>query len=90
MHNANSLTTICHISRTNIPHVIFVVKKVILHVIVTLKHKTIIFQDLHSPIINSDHHCITSIRPQGDYQVLVAHLAYIGITIINLVPLITA
>ena len=66
MHNTDSLTTILHISRTNVQHAIFAVRKVILHVIVTLKRKTIIFQDLHSPSINYNHHCITSIRPQGE------------------------
>ena len=73
MHNADSLTTILHISRTNVQHAIFAARKGISHVIVTLKRRTIIFQDLHSPSINHNHHCITSIRPQGDHQVLVAH-----------------
>ena len=58
MHNANSLTTILHISRTNVQHAIIAVKKVISHMIVTLKCKTINFLDLHSPSINHDHHHI--------------------------------
>ena len=73
MHNADSLTTVPYINRTNIQHAIFAVKKFISHVIVTLKRKTIIFQYLHSPSINHNHHFITSIRPQGDHQVLVAY-----------------
>ena len=74
MHKANSLTTVLHTSRTNVQHAIIVVKKVILHMIVILKHKIIIFQDLYSPSINHNHHCITNIRRQDDHKVLVAHL----------------
>ena len=72
-HNTNSLTIVLHISRKNVQDAIIAVKKVILHVIVTLKCKTIIFLDLYSPSINYNHHCIASIRPQGYHKVLVAH-----------------
>ena len=90
MHNADGLTTIPHINRINVQYTIFAVRKVISHVIVTLKCKTIIFQDLHSPSINHDHHHVTSIRPQGDCQVLMAHPAYVGATITISVPLFTS
>ena len=73
MHNADSLTTVLHISRKNVQHAIFAAKKDISHMIVTLKHRTIILLDLHSPSINHNHHCITTIRPQGEHQVFVAH-----------------
>ena len=73
MHNIDSLTTILHISRTNIQNAIFMVKKVILHMIIILKCKTISLLDLYNPNIRHNYHCITSIRRQGDYQVLVAH-----------------
>ena len=63
MHNADNLTTILYISRTNVQHAIIAVKIVILHMIVTLKRKIISLQDLHSPSINHNHHCITTIRP---------------------------
>ena len=43
MHNADSLTTVCQINRTNVQHAIIAVKKIISHVIVILKHKIIIF-----------------------------------------------
>ena len=72
MHNADSLTTVLYI---NIQHAIIAVKKVILHVIVTLKCKTISLQDFYSLSINHNYHRITSIRRQGDQQVLVAHPA---------------
>ena len=65
IHNADSLTTILYISRTNVQHAIFVVRKVILHVIVTLKRKTIILQDLHSPSINHNHHCLLVSGPKA-------------------------
>ena len=51
-HNADNLTIVLHINRTNVQHAIITVKKVISHVIVPLKHKTISLQDLHSPSIN--------------------------------------
>ena len=73
MRNADSLTTIIYISKKNVQHTIFVARKGISHVIIALKHRTIILQDLHSPSINRDHHYVTSIRPQADHQVLVAH-----------------
>ena len=57
-HNVDSLTTVPHINKTNVQPVIIVVKKVISHVIVTLKCKTINLQDLHSSSINHNHHCI--------------------------------
>ena len=61
-HNANSLTTVPHVSITNVQYIIFAVKKVILHVIVALKHKTISLQDLYSPSINYNHHFSTIIK----------------------------
>ena len=73
MHNVNSPTTVPHISRTNVQHVITAVKKVILHVIVILKCKTINFQDLNNISISHDYDYITSIRPQDDHKVLMAH-----------------
>ena len=72
-HNTNSLTIVLHISRKNVQHAIIAAKKVILHVIVTLKRKTIILLDLHSPSINQNLHCITNIRLYSDHKVLVAH-----------------
>ena len=78
MHNSDSLITVPHINKTNIQYAIIAVKKVILHMIVTLKCKIISLQDLHSLSINYNHHCVTSIRYQGVYQVLVAHLAHVG------------
>ena len=73
MKNTDSLTTIPHTNKTNVQHTIFMERKVILHVIIVLKHKVIFFQDLCSPNINHEHHCITYIRHQDDHQVLVAH-----------------
>ena len=73
MHNTDSMTTVLHISKTNVQHAIIVVKKVISRVIVALKRKTMSLKDLHSPSINRNHHYITSIRRQGDHQVLLAH-----------------
>ena len=90
MHNIDSLTNILHISRTTVQHAIIAVKKVISQVIVILKRKTIIFLDLYSPSINHNHHCITSIRPQGDHKVLVAHPPHVGVTITILVFWITS
>ena len=87
MHNANNLITVLHISRTNVQHVILMVKKVTSHANFILKCKIFILQDLHSPSTNHDHHCITSIRYQGDHKVFVAHLAHIGVTITILIPL---
>ena len=89
MHNANSLTTVLYIIRINVQYAILIAKKDILHVIVTLKRKTIVLQDLYTPSINHDHHCITSIRPQSDHKVLMAHLAHVGATITVSVLLIT-
>ena len=89
MHNVNSLTTILYISRTNIQHAVFAAKKDISHMLVALKHKKIILKDLHSPSLNHNHYHITSIRPQGNHQVLMAHPAHVGATITILVPLIT-
>ena len=71
--NADSLTIILHISWTNVQRAIFAVLKGISHVIVALQSRTVILQDLHSLSSNHDPHHITSIRPLGDYQVLVAH-----------------
>ena len=75
MRNANSLITIRHIGRANVQPAIIAVKKVISHMIVTLKYKTISLQDHHSPSTNHNYHRITSIniRPQGNHKVLVAH-----------------
>ena len=82
MHNADSLTTIRPISRTNVQHAIIVIKKVILYVIVILKHKFFFFlQDLRSPSINHNHHYITNIRRQDNHQVFMAHPAHVGVTI---------
>ena len=81
MHNLDSLTTICPISRKNVQHAIISIQKVILLLIIILKHKIFFFQDLHSPNINHNHHHISSTRPQGDHQVLVTHLAHAGVTI---------
>ena len=89
MHNAGSLTFVFYISRTNVQHVFPASKKVISHTIVILKYKTISFQGLYSPSIIRNHHRITSIRRQGDHQVLVAHQAHVGVTTTILVPLIT-
>ena len=89
MHNANSLTTVLYISRTNVQHAIIVVKNFILHVIVILKHKTISLLDLDNPNISHNHHHITSIRRRGDHQVLMAHPDNVGVTITISVPLIT-
>ena len=50
--------------------------------IVILKRKIIILQDLCSPSINYDYHRVTSIRPQSGHQVLMAYLAHIGVIII--------
>ena len=80
IYNVGSLTIILHINRTNAPYAIIAVKKVILHVIIVLKHKVIILQDLCSPNINHEHHCITYIRHQDDHQVLMSHPAHIGVT----------
>ena len=63
MHNAKSLTTVCHITKTNVQRAIIVAKKVILHAIVILKHKIINLQDLCSPNISHNHHQIISIMP---------------------------
>ena len=78
MHNTDSLITTCYTSKKNVQHVFIIVKKVILNVIVILKCKVIILQDLCSPSLNHDHHLITNIRCQDDHQVL---MAYIGVTI---------
>ena len=67
----------------------FAVTKVISQVIVTLKCRTNNFQDLYGPSINQNHHYITSIRLQGEHQVLVAHAAHFGALITISVPLIT-
>ena len=81
MPNANSPTTVLHTIRTNIQHAIIVAKKVISHTIIILKHKIINFQDLYSPNISHNHYCIINIMPKGDYKVLVAHQAHVGVTI---------
>ena len=56
--------------------------------IVASKYKTNNFLDLHNPIIIQNYYCITSIRHQGDYQVLVAHPVHVGVTTTISVPLI--
>ena len=81
MHNADSLTTILQINKTNVQLAIIMEKKFILLVIINLKHKIIVFPDLPSPSLNRNHHCITNFRRQDDHQVLVAHLSHNGVTI---------
>ena len=73
MHNADILTIILDISRTNIQHAIFAARKGISQVIITLQRRKIILQNLHSLSINRKHQCITSIRPLGNHQILLAH-----------------
>ena len=74
MHNADSLTTILYISRTNVQHAIIVVKKVIFHMIIILKRKTIIFKTSIALVLTTTTTALLiSIRRQGNHQVLMAH-----------------
>ena len=61
MYNENSLTNVCHITKINVQHAIIVVKKVILHAIMILKHRIINFTDICSPNTSYDHHHIINI-----------------------------